>query len=34
VLTTASAHDALNVVVGWDDATTGSLTLDAMSLTH
>jgi hypothetical protein len=34
VLTTASAHDALNVVVGWDGAATGSLTLDAMSLTH
>lgn len=34
VLTTTGAYDALKVVVGWDGATTGSLTLDAMSLTH
>jgi hypothetical protein len=34
VLTTTGAYDALNVVVGWDGATTGSLSLDAMSLTH
>jgi hypothetical protein len=32
VVTTTGAYDALNVVVGWDGATTGSLTLDAMSL--
>ncbi len=34
VLNTTGAYDALNVVVGWDGATTGSLSLDAMSLTQ
>jgi len=33
VLNTTGVYDALNVVVGWDGATTGSLSLDAMSLT-
>jgi hypothetical protein len=32
-LTTTASYDALDVVVGWDGATTGSLTLDAISLT-
>jgi predicted RecA/RadA family phage recombinase len=34
VLTTTAAYDALDVVVAWDGATTGSLALDAMSLTR
>lgn len=34
VLSTTGAYDALNVVVGWDGATTGSLALDALSLTR
>jgi hypothetical protein len=34
VLTTTGAYDALGVVVGWDGATTGSLALDALSLTQ
>jgi hypothetical protein len=34
VLSTTGGYDALNVVVGWDGATTGSLALDAMSLTR
>jgi hypothetical protein len=33
-LTTTGAYDVLNVVVGWDGATTGSLALDALSLTR
>ncbi len=32
-LTTTANYDALDVIVGWDGATTGSLTLDAISLT-
>jgi predicted RecA/RadA family phage recombinase len=34
VLTTTAAYDALDVVVAWDGATTGSLALNAMSLTR
>ena len=34
LLTTTGAYDALDVVVGWDGATTGSPTLDALSLTR
>jgi hypothetical protein len=34
VLTTSGAYDALSVVVGWDGATTGTLALDALSLTR
>ena len=33
-LTTTAAHNSLNVIVGWDGATTGSLTLDAIPLTR
>jgi hypothetical protein len=33
-LITSGAYDALAVAVGWDAATTGSLTLDAISLTR
>jgi hypothetical protein len=34
VLSATAAYDALHVAVGWDGATTGSLAVDALSLTR
>jgi len=34
VLSTTGAYDTVRTTVGWENATTGSITLDAISLTH